>query len=183
MRTTADASGVVRSVRPSGLAAFILIALGCTPIASPPAPATPAPTAVESVPSLQQSLPAGVPADCDRPTVRLEFGQLPSVPTAPSDAVRQTDLYGYRPAPVAVVLARASWAGQDVHGVFVSRRPVWLVYRTGLMNSLPSGGVYLKDASPRPTVTLSTAIVSIVDAVSGEGLMEIGCGLIEVFRT
>ncbi len=56
-----------------------------------------------------------------------------------------------------------------------------LVVPTTEMNKLPSGGPFIPGAAPttRP-VYISTASITVVDALSGEAFWGMGCGIVRV---
>jgi hypothetical protein len=70
---------------------------------------------------------------------------------------------------------------QDSHGSLVQSRPVWVVYRIGPPSKLPSGGAFIPGAPPttRP-VYVSTASITVLDAVTGDHLWAMGCGIEEL---
>lgn len=127
-------------------------------------------------------VPVSMPADCFiRTDFVLDTSSVPSVPTTRADAERRTDPVGNRPAADAVVLGRLTMNLQDRHGSLVQARPVWVVYRTGLL-SKPSGHVRIPAASP-PTarsVYVFTASVTVFDANTGDHLWATLCGIKEL---
>lgn len=122
---------------------------------------------------------ASMPSDCVRPDFVLDTTSPPSVPITRSQVEQRTDPLGDRPTPLAVVLGRVTMNLQDSRGDLIRSRPAWVVYRTGMMNRLPSGRPFSPGASPtsRP-VYLSTASIAVVDATTGEGLWAMACGIV-----
>ena len=116
-----------------------------------------------------------------RADVVLDTTSPPTVPITRAEVEQRTNPLGDRPAPDAVLLARLTMNLQDGHGIPILSRPVWVVYRTGMMNKLPGGGFYIPgaNATARP-VYRSTASVAVIDAMTGEGLWATDCGIVQV---
>jgi hypothetical protein len=120
-----------------------------------------------------------MPSDCVRSDFVLDTASPPTVPVTRSQVEQSTDPLGDRPAPLAVVLGRLTMNLQDSRGDLIRSRPAWVVYRTGMMNKLPSGGPVFPGASPTTrAVYLSTASIAVVDATTGEGIWGIACGIV-----
>ena len=127
--------------------------------------------------------PASMPADClsARPDLVVDTTPGLNVPTTVTEVERLTNPIGNRPAPDAIVLAQVTMNLQDRNGHWIAQRPAWVVYRTGEMSKLPSGGPFKPGASPttRP-VYMSTASVTVVDAFTGEAFWGMLCGIVQV---
>lgn len=126
---------------------------------------------------------ASMPADCFmRSDFVLDTTSLPTVPITRAEVELRTNPFGDRPMPVAVVLARLTMSLTDRHGNPLQSRPVWVVYRTGLMSKLPSGGPLIPGGGPVTTrpIYRSTASVTVLDAVTGEGIWATSCGIVQI---
>lgn len=127
-------------------------------------------------------VPVSMPADCFMyADFVLDASLGLSVPTTRADAEQRTNPVGNLPAPDAVVLGRLTMKMRDRYGDPVQSRPVWVVYRIGPPSKLPSGGGFNPGAPPtaRP-VYVSTASVTVLDALNGEHLWATGCGIKEL---
>jgi len=124
-----------------------------------------------------------MPADCltGRPDLVVDTTAALVVPTTAAEIERLTNPLQNRPAPAAIVLAQVTMHLQEQNGRWIDQRPAWVVYRTGEMNKLPSGGPFIPGAAPttRP-VYMSTASITVVDALTGEAFWGMGCGIVRV---
>lgn len=167
-----------RLIAAAGLAVFSACA-GAMPQPEPTVSPSVGPEAALRV----NPAPATMPADCliGRPDLVVDVNAALNVPTTATQVERLTNPLGNRPVPDAIVLAQLTMHSQDRNGNWIDRRPAWVVYRTGEMNKLPSGGPVIPWASPttRP-VYRSTASITAVDALTGEVFWAMMCGIVRV---
>jgi hypothetical protein len=129
-------------------------------------------------------VPLSLPGDCGSALHALIDTTSPlAAPITLADVERRTSALGNRPAPVIAILGRVS-LNFTVDGNPVEARPAWVLYWTGEMTHLPSGGPFIP---PQPGITppprqvwMSTTSMAVFDAVTGETLVGVQCGLTRV---
>jgi hypothetical protein len=127
-------------------------------------------------------MPLSLSGDCARPDVLLDTASPGTAVVSEVDAERRSGGMGDgRPADSAV-LGRVTMATSDSHGNPIQARTAWVLYWSGLMHKLPSGGPPNKiGANPttRP-VFYSTASLMVIDALTGDALVAEGCGVTRI---
>jgi hypothetical protein len=124
-------------------------------------------------------MPLSLPGDCARPDVLLDvISPSSAVLTQVEAESRSGGMGDGRPADSAV-LGRVTMARSDFYGNPIQARPAWVLYWAGLMHRLPSGGPAVKFDAPPTTRPLfySTAAVMVIDAITGDALLGVSCGV------
>ena len=105
-------------------------------------------------------------------------------PITTMDIERRTNPLGNRSAPVIAMLGRVSLNFSDHDGNPIQARPAWVLYWTGEMSRLPSGGPFIPRqpgvTPPARPVWISTTGMSVIDAATGNILVGVQCGLRQV---
>jgi hypothetical protein len=125
--------------------------------------------------------PLSLPGDCGA-DLHATINTAPplAAPIGRAEVERRTNPFGSRPAPVIAMLGRVS-LNFTVDGNPIDARPAWVLYWTGEMTHLPSSGPFIP---PQPGVTpppravwISTTSMAVIDAVTGEAIVGVQCGL------
>lgn len=121
-----------------------------------------------------------LPADCDRSPIIVDATSIPATHITRSDAESRSGGMGDGKPALTAVLGRVTMTNPriDFKGNPIDARLVWVLGWTGLMHRLPSGGPpYRPNATPR-AVVYSTASVLVMDALTGDVIVGIACGLV-----
>ena len=165
---------------------LLLLAVGMAAACSAETP-TPVP-AVHDLPIdpriavRHDAVPLSLPEDCGgRLHALIDTTSPLAAPITRADVEHRTNPRGDRPTPVIAMLGRVTLNFVDRDANPIQARPAWVLYWTGQMSRLPSGGPFIP---PQPGVTLpprpvwmSTTSMAVIDAVTGEILVGVQCGL------
>jgi hypothetical protein len=122
-----------------------------------------------------------LPADCDRAPIAVDTTSIPTTHITRSDAEGRSGGMGDGKPALTAVLGRVTMTNPrtDFRGVAIDARLVWVLGWTGLMHNLPSSGPYVPNAAPR-TVQYSTASILVIDALTGDAIIGIACGIVRL---
>lgn len=122
-----------------------------------------------------------MPADCDRHLVAVDQTSIPATHLSRSEAEARSAFLGDGKPARTAVLGRVTMTSPsaDFRGNPIDARLVWILSWTGLMHRTPSSGPYIPNAPP-PGIYYSTASVLVIDALSGDLIVGIACGIVRV---
>ena len=122
-----------------------------------------------------------LPADCDRRPIVVDQTSVPATHLSRAEAEARSAFLGDGKPARTAVLGRVTMTSPsaDFGGNPIDARLVWILSWTGLTHRTPSSGPYIPNAPP-PGTFYSTASVLVMDALSGDMIVGIACGIVLV---